>query len=42
MLTVLARNYDWHVNVDEPLVKFPITLPSQGLPMTFCKLQKPL
>ena len=42
MLTVLLRGYDWQVNVNEPVVHFPLTLPALGLPMTFFKLLRPL
>ncbi|KAA6428847.1 MAG: hypothetical protein FRX49_00957 [Trebouxia sp. A1-2] len=41
MLAVLARGYDWHVDLTEPIKNFPLSLPSWGLPMTFHKLDSP-
>ena len=41
MLAVLARGYDWQVDLTEPIKNFPLSLPSWGLPMTFHKLDSP-
>lgn len=38
MLAVLARDYDWEVDVNEPIKSFPIPTPVRALPMTFHKL----
>lgn len=35
MIAVLARDYDWGVDVREPVKKFPFPAPVWGLPMTF-------
>ena len=42
MLAVLARGYDWQVDLTEPIKNFPLSLPTWGLPMTFHKLDSPL
>ena len=42
MLAVLARGYDWQVDLTEPIREFPLPLPRRGLPMTFKKLDQPL
>ncbi len=42
MLAVLARGYDWQVDLTEPIREFPLPLPSRGLPMTFKELDQPL
>ncbi len=42
MLAVLARGYDWQVDLTEPIREFPLPLPRRGLPMTFKKLDHPL
>ena len=38
MLAVLARDYDWEVDLDEPIKSFPIPSPVRSLPATFHKL----
>ena len=38
MLAVLARDYDWEVDLDEPIKSFPIPTPVRALPMVFYKL----
>ena len=38
LLAVLARKYDWSVDLKEPLKTFPLPYPAWGLPMTFTKL----
>ena len=35
MIAVLARDYDWGVDLREPVKKFPFPAPVWGLPMTF-------
>ncbi len=42
MLSVLARRYDWQVDLTAPIREFLLTLPRHGLPMTFNKLDHPL
>ena len=34
MLAILARKYDWEVDLTEPLKTFPLPYPAWGLPMT--------
>ena len=38
MLAILARKYDWEVDLSEPLKTFPLPYPAWGLPMTFTEL----
>ena len=38
MLAVLARDFDWEVDVNEPIKSFPIPTPVRALPMTFYRL----
>lgn len=38
LLAVLARGYDWQVDLNEPVKTFPLPVPAHGLPMTFQKL----
>ena len=38
MLAVLARGYDWEVDLDEPIKSFPMPTPVRALPMTFYKV----
>lgn len=35
MLAVLARKYDWTVDLKEPVKTFPLPNPAWGLPMSF-------
>lgn len=45
MLAVLARGYEWEVDLNEPMKTFGAGLlptPKWGLPMTFEKLQRPV
>ena len=42
MLAVLARGYDWEVDLNEPLKTFPLPTLAWGLLMTFKKLQWPV
>lgn len=37
MLAVLARSYDWQIDVNEPVETFPLPRPIWGLPMTLTK-----
>ncbi|DBA99082.1 hypothetical protein WJX77_010814 [Trebouxia sp. C0004] len=37
MMAVLARGYDWQVDLTEPIKSFPIPAPIRGLPMTFSR-----
>ena len=37
MLAVLARGYEWSLDLDEPIKTFPIPYPRNGMPMTFTK-----
>ena len=38
LLAVLAREYDWEVDLEEPLKTFPLPVPAWGAPMTFCRI----
>lgn len=38
MLAVLARDYDWELDLAEHINSFPIPTPVQAQPMTFHKL----
>lgn len=38
MLAVLARDYDWELDLKEHINSFPIPTPAQAQPMTFHKL----
>lgn len=40
LLAVLAREYDWELDLKEPLKTFPLPIPAWGVPMTFHKLNK--
>ena len=42
MLAVLARGYDWDVDLNEPVKTIPLPTLQWGLPMTFNKLQTPV
>ena len=37
MLAVLARGYDWSLDVNEGMKTFPIPYPKHGMPMTVTK-----
>lgn len=37
-LAVLARKYDWTVDLNEPVKTFPLPYPAWGLPMSFTQL----
>lgn len=41
LLAVLAREYDWELDREEPLKTFPLPVPAWGAPMTFCRLNQP-
>ena len=38
MMAVLARGYDWQVDLTEPIKSFPIPTPIRGMPMTFSRI----
>lgn len=38
LLAVLARKYDWTVDLKEPVKTFPLPYPAWGLPMSFTQL----
>jgi len=38
LLAVLAREYDWEVDLEEPLKTFPLPVPAWGAPMTFYRV----
>lgn len=38
MLAVLARDYDWELDLEEHINSFPIPTPVRAQPMTFQKL----
>lgn len=40
MTAVLARDYDWAVDLEEPFRKFPFPGPVTGMPMTFSRLNQ--
>lgn len=42
MLAVLARGYEWEIDPDEPVKKFPLPVLAWGMPMTFKRLQRPV
>ena len=42
MLAVLARGYDWELDLNEPVKTFPLPVFTRGMPMTFQRLQRPV
>lgn len=38
LLAVMARKYDWTVDLKEPVKTFPLPYPAWGLPMSFTRL----
>lgn len=41
MLAVLARGYDWTLDLDEPMKSFPIPYPRNGMPMSVTQKAPP-
>ncbi|DBA96280.1 TPA: hypothetical protein ACH3X3_002462 [Trebouxia sp. C0006] len=39
LLAILARKYDWDIDLTEPLKTFPLPYPARGLPMTFTEIE---
>lgn len=39
LLAILARKYDWTVDLKEPVKTFPLPYPAWGLPMSFTQLK---
>ena len=42
MMAVLARDYDWELDLSEPVKLFPFTVPERGCPMTFFRASQDL
>ncbi|KAL3153515.1 hypothetical protein ABBQ38_011847 [Trebouxia sp. C0009 RCD-2024] len=42
MLAVLAREYEWEIDLNEPVKTFPLPVLAWGMPMTFKRLQRPV
>ena len=39
MLAVLTRDYDWELDLNEPIKTFPMPVPAWAAPMTFHRLE---
>ena len=38
LLAVLARSYDWDIDLSEPVKEVALPVPERGLPMTFLRV----